>query len=165
MAAVTLSMVQPCSMVLVPGPLYLRSRRTSLSCHFCFLKCCQCCAGRRLRSVIVIQAQRGNWNRRIRYFLLVILSTCLAYMEINQSSWFFSRLSNFFFFSIPYRSKHKFSDNLLEQVDKYAATRLENQSKLISKVNSLFFYCYTNSCFSMHFKCLWFLTLLLRLLL
>jgi len=46
-------------------------------------------------------------------------------------------LSNFFFskvWNISYRSKHKYSDNLLEQVEKYASARLENQSKLITKV-------------------------------
>ncbi|XP_010430642.1 PREDICTED: ATP-dependent DNA helicase homolog RECG, chloroplastic [Camelina sativa] len=90
MAAVTLSMVQPCGM---------------------------CCAGRRLRSVIVIQAQRGNWNR------------------MRLSEFFFSKVWN-----ISYRSKHKFSDNILEQVEKYATARLENQSKLITKVAALMEY-------------------------
>jgi ATP-dependent DNA helicase RecG len=49
-------------------------------------------------------------------------------------------LSNFFFskvWNISYRSKHKYSDNLLEQVEKYASARLENQSKLITKVAAL----------------------------
>ncbi|KAL1208289.1 ATP-dependent DNA helicase-like protein RECG [Cardamine amara subsp. amara] len=90
MAAVTLSLVQPCGM---------------------------CCAGRRLRNVIVIEAQRGNWNR------------------MRFSNFFFSKVWN-----ISYRSKHKFSDNLLEQVEKYANTRLENQSKLITKVAALMEY-------------------------
>ncbi|AEC05451.1 DEAD/DEAH box RNA helicase family protein [Arabidopsis thaliana] len=76
--------------------------------------CSMCCGSRRLRSVIVIQAQRGNWNR------------------IRLSNFFFSKVWN-----ISYRSKHKYSDNLLEQVEKYASARLENQSKLITKVAAL----------------------------
>ncbi|KAH0869429.1 hypothetical protein HID58_076451 [Brassica napus] len=92
MAAVTLSLVQP-------------------PCGMCF-------AGRRLRSVIVIQAQRGNWSKM--------------------------RFSNLFFSSkvwkITYRSKHSFPDNLLEQVEKCANARLETQSKLISKVAALMEY-------------------------
>ncbi|KAL0657683.1 hypothetical protein Bca4012_078268 [Brassica carinata] len=92
MAAVTRSLVQP-------------------PCGMCF-------AGRRLRSVIVIQAQRGNWSKM--------------------------RFSNLFFSSkvwkITYRSKHSFPDNLLEQVEKCANARLETQSKLISKVAALMEY-------------------------
>ncbi|CAN6910085.1 unnamed protein product [Brassica oleracea] len=92
MAAVTLSLVQP--------------------------PCGMCVAGRRLRSVIVIQAQRGNWSKM--------------------------RFSNLFFSSkvwkITYRSKHGFPDNLLEQVEKCANARLETQSKLISKVAALMEY-------------------------
>nr|XP_018484339.1 PREDICTED: ATP-dependent DNA helicase homolog RECG, chloroplastic-like [Raphanus sativus] len=92
MAAVTLSLVQP-------------------PCGMCF-------ASRRLRSVIVIQAQRRNWSKM--------------------------RFSNLFFSSkvwkITYRSKHSFPDNLLEQVDKCANSRLETQSKLISKVAALMEY-------------------------
>ncbi|ESQ39985.1 hypothetical protein EUTSA_v10000760mg [Eutrema salsugineum] len=90
MAAVTLSFVQPCGM---------------------------CFAGRRLRNVIVIEAQRGSWKRM--------------------------RLSNFFFsqvWKVSYRSKHKFPDNLLERVEKSATARLENQSKLITKVAALMEY-------------------------
>ncbi|VVB03743.1 unnamed protein product [Arabis nemorensis] len=79
--------------------------------------CGMCFAGRRLRNVIVIEIRRGNWSRM--------------------------RLSNFFLskvWNISYRSKHKFPDNLLEQVDNYATARLENQSKLITKVAALMEY-------------------------
>ncbi|CAA7022563.1 unnamed protein product [Microthlaspi erraticum] len=87
MAAQTLSLVQPCGL------------------RF---------AGRRLRSVIVVEARRGNWNSM--------------------------RLSNFFFskvWKISYRSKHNFPENFLEQIETCANARLENQSKLISKVTAL----------------------------
>ncbi|KAG2261697.1 hypothetical protein Bca52824_068776 [Brassica carinata] len=79
----------------------------------------QCFAGRRLTSVIVIQARRRNWSKM--------------------------RFSNLFFSSskvwrITHRSKHSFPDNLLEQVEKCANARLETQSKLISKVAALMEY-------------------------
>ncbi|CAH2045910.1 unnamed protein product [Thlaspi arvense] len=90
MAAVTLSFVQPCGM---------------------------CFAGRRLRSVIVIEAHRGSWNR------------------MRLSSFLFSKV-----WKVSYRSKHKFPENYLEQVEKSASARLENQSKLINKVAALMEY-------------------------
>ncbi|CAN8279847.1 unnamed protein product [Cochlearia groenlandica] len=90
MAAMTLSLVKPCTM---------------------------CFARRRLTSVFVIEARRGNWNR------------------IRLSSFFFTKVWN-----ISYRSKHKIPDNILEKVDKFASDRLENQSKLINKVAALMAY-------------------------
>ncbi|KAJ0240511.1 ATP-dependent DNA helicase RECG [Hirschfeldia incana] len=92
-AAVTLSLVQP-------------------SCRMCF-------AGRRLRSVIVIQSQRRSWSK-MRFSNLFSSSTKM--------------------WKITYRSKHSFPDNLLEQVEKCANARLETQSKLISKVAALMEY-------------------------
>lgn len=151
MAAVTLSLVQPpCGMVLTHllfTILLLFGQNMFIWLLFCLLMSSsefffsQCFASRRLRSVIVIQAQRGNWSK-MRYLScdailsLPLLVSCLCCL-INQSC-FCVRFSNLFFSSklwkITYRSKHSFPDNLLEQVDKCANSRLETQSKLISKV-------------------------------
>uniref|UniRef100_A0A1J3CV23 DNA 3'-5' helicase n=1 Tax=Noccaea caerulescens TaxID=107243 RepID=A0A1J3CV23_NOCCA len=90
MAAPTLSLVQPCGL---------------------------CFAGRRLGSVIVVGARRGNWN------------------TMRFSNFFFSKV-----WKISYRSKHKFPENFLEQIDNCANARLESQSKLISKVAALMEY-------------------------
>uniref|UniRef100_A0A2P2LYJ4 ATP-dependent DNA helicase homolog RECGic isoform X2 n=1 Tax=Rhizophora mucronata TaxID=61149 RepID=A0A2P2LYJ4_RHIMU len=77
--------------------------------------CGLCCSGKQLKCGIAFEAERGYQNhlgRKMRFnnVLLKILTLCS-------------------------RSKHKFADKLLEEVNDYGVTSISNQSKLLNRVN------------------------------